>query len=83
MGMTGEQRRMNQVASALGYPVSQETIAVNELEIGSHIIVLTKKGEPIVTGQVEEVRGSDDMSEGSIRLGDMWYYPSTYLFRWA
>lgn len=84
MTQSTEQRRMMQIASGLGYKVNEgQMTKVEDFEPGDGAVVFTMKGEPIMTGPIEEIRDSDDISSGGLRIGDQWYYSDTYFFRRA
>lgn len=77
MAWTAEQRRTHQFASMYGYKtaVMENTVPPSEISVGDGIIVLTDKGEPIMTGKVDEAK------DNSFRIGEEWYSSSRYSFR--
>jgi hypothetical protein len=84
MTMSPDQRRMMQVASGFGYKVNEGAqTKIVEFEPGDPAIVFTTKGEPIMSGAVEEIEDPTEYSGGSLRIGDQWYDASTYFFRRA
>lgn len=84
MNLSAEQRRMRALASMYGYKVSsmqESTVSVSEFSVGQGAIVLTMKGEPLMSGTVEEIR-LDEVGDGSaIRVGNRWFEASHYAFR--
>ena len=83
MPMSPDQRKMMQVASGYGYKVNQNGIKVEDFRQGDNAIVLTNKGEPIMTGAIEEIKLPTEFEKGAIRLGDRWYYSDQHFFRHA
>jgi len=81
MPMSPEQRKMMQIASGFGYKVSTNGVKVEDFQQGETAIVLTNKGEPIMSGQIEEIRLPTEFEQGAIRLGDRWYYSDQHFFR--
>jgi hypothetical protein len=70
------QRLSNSIASAYGYKVQESHYTpINEFHIGDNAIVLTKKGEPIMSGTIA------DLNEEGIMIGDSWYYADMHNFR--
>lgn len=83
---TADQRKTNTVASAYGYrtAVEENSIPVSEFSAGNGVIILTKKGEPIMSGPIGEIRSSindDDFDEGAIKVGTRWFDSKDYCFR--
>jgi hypothetical protein len=85
MAYTPNQRRTNQVAAAYGYRTSvmENTVAVGEFEVGQGAIILTKKGEPIMSGPIDEIREPVEEydEEGAIQIGGRWFAARDYSFR--
>lgn len=82
MGLTPDQRRTNNVAAAYGYRVNEDTIAAGAFTPGDGVIVLTAKGEPVMSGTVQEVKDREYEGMGSrLRVGDQWYHEGEYTFR--
>lgn len=82
MPYTTRQHMEARIAAAYGYTLNG--VPLDEFAPGDGIIVLTQKGEPVVTGQVEELRfGVEEEKDVpvSCRVGDMWYGKDQYLFR--
>lgn len=79
--MNGQQRRMNAIAAMYGYPVQEDTVPAAEFSPGDGVIVLTDKGEPIMSGKVTDVRHDETMGRGAIRVGEDWYCESDHRFR--
>jgi len=79
--MTPEQRRTGNIAALYGYKVHEDTVAAESFSPGDGAIVLTAKGEPVMSGTIEEVKPGNDMMAASIKIGDMWYYEGQYKFR--
>jgi len=82
MVWTTNQRRSANIAAAYGYKtaIRENTVAVNELAVGDGIIILTEKGEPIMSGQIEDIDMTDSNSP-SVRVGGEWYCTRQYSFR--
>jgi hypothetical protein len=89
MTWTQEQRRTAAVAAALGYKnqnIKESSVPVSEFEVGDGVIVLTDRGEPIMSGQIEEIDVAEVMDGGvtrasGIKVGRDWYYDTTSYFR--
>lgn len=77
MTYSGQQRRTNAIASMYGYKtaVHENTVALEDFNVGDGAIVLTKNGEPIMSGKIDEI------DESSIKIGDRRYYATEYSFR--
>ncbi len=69
-GYHAEQR----IYAQLGYKMS-DIIPVEELVLGDKIIVLTPKGEPVMSGSIDEI------TDGRVRISDMCYNSTEYVFR--
>lgn len=82
MGWTPEQRRSATIAAAFGYKtaIMENTIPVSELSVGDGIIVLTEKGEPIMSGQIEDI-GTTGGDPPAVKIGGEWYCSRQYSFR--
>lgn len=82
MPMTPEQVRMGRIASMHGYRnVHEDTVPAADLFPGDNCIVLTSKGEPVMSGTINDVREDDFGGHSAIKIGDMWYYEGEYKFR--
>jgi len=79
--MTPEQVRTNRLASMYGYKVNEDTVAAAAFRPGDKAIVLTAKGEPIMSGFVDEVREEDFSGRAAIKMGGQWFYEGEYKFR--
>jgi hypothetical protein len=69
-----------------GYKTSvmENTVALSEFETGQGVIVLTKNGEPIMSGAIEDIRMPQYEGErASLKLGGRWYHEGEYSFRRA
>jgi hypothetical protein len=51
---TTGQHQQNRVAAALGYKITEGEPATNFLQ-GDNIIILTKKGEPVMSGEISKL----------------------------
>ena len=81
MPMSPDQRKTMQVAAGFGYKVNTNGVKVESFKQGDVAIVLTNKGEPIMSGAIEEIRLPTEFEQGAIRLGDRWYYADQHFFR--
>lgn len=84
MGYTPDQRRTNTLAAMRGYPtaIEENSVPLGEFDVGSGVIILTKKGEVIMSGPVSEVRQSmDGYDTGALKVGDRWFDVKSYSFR--
>lgn len=82
MGLSPVQRHTGNVAAMYGYKnIHEDTLPASSFSEGDGVIVLTHKGEPIMSGQVSEVRPDVGMDGGAIRVEDVWYYADQYRFR--
>lgn len=83
MGLTPEQRRLANIAAMYGHRnILEDTVPVSRFEPGDGAIVLTMKGEPVMSGTVTEIKPDDDLyGNGAIRIGDVWYYGDSHKFR--
>ena len=81
MPLTPDQVITGNVASMYGYKnVHGDTVAAAAFTPGDGAIILTAKGEPVMSGTVQEVRDNPDGSS-AIKVGDYWYYEGEYKFR--
>lgn len=81
MSFTPNQRRTGNVAALYGYKnIYEDTVAAAAFTPGDGAIILTAKGEPVMSGIVQEVRDNPDGSS-AIKVGDDWYYEGQYKFR--
>jgi len=79
MPYTSQQHLAARFASAHGYKI-QEQIALSEFSVGEGIIVLNKKGEPMMSGQIEDMTTEGDGRMG-VKVGDLWYHEANCIFR--
>ena len=83
MPYTTRQHMESRIAAAYGYNV--QGVPLSEFTIGDGIIVLTKKGEPINSGQIEDMTYMTDEDgeeiANSVQVNGSWYYDSSNLFR--
>lgn len=83
MPYTTRQHMEARVAAAYGYGV--QGVPLSEFTIGDGIIVLTNKGEPINSGQIENMQYStnEDGEEiaSSVMVNGDWYTADESLFR--
>lgn len=85
-GYSRDQRRTNQLAHMYGYKssVMENTVPLGEFETGQGAIVLTKNGEPIMSGRIDDVRLPQYEGEhGALKIGDRWFHANEYSFRRA
>jgi len=76
---TSQQHLQSRISSAYGYAV--QGVPLSEFEAGEGIIVLTQKGEPVMSGAIEDI-GLDDTEEVmGVMVGDDWYFEDTYIYR--
>lgn len=82
MNKSPEQMRMATIASLYGYKnTSEDTVSASRFLPGDGVIVLSSKGEPIMSGTVEDVNeGSEYMSPG-LKVNGEWYYDGRDKFR--
>lgn len=82
MPLTPNQRRTGNIAAMYGYKhVHEDTVAAAAFRPGDGVIVLTSKGEPVMSGLVDAVRESDFSGNAAVKVGDLWYYEGEYKFR--
>lgn len=83
MGMTPEQRRLGNIAAMYGFKnIHEDTHPAEDFQPGDGVIILTMKGEPIMSGKVTEVRPTElGMGGGALRVQDQWYYSDSHKFR--
>jgi hypothetical protein len=90
MGYTPDQRRTNIVASAYGYrtAIDENSVPLSEFSVGSGVIILTKKGEPIMSGPISEIRlavaaapDGPTPESGALKVGNRWFSEDNYCFR--
>jgi hypothetical protein len=66
--------------------IHENSVPLGEFEVGSGVIILTLKGEPIMSGPVGEVREPQDQYEddsGALKVGNRWFSANSYSFRHA
>lgn len=84
MPYDAETQRTYTLASAYGYRIPEQ-VPITEFKVGDGVIVITNKGEPVVSGQISEIIYPDDKSEypqpGYLRVGEQVYHASSYMFR--
>jgi hypothetical protein len=78
MGYTCQQHMQNRIAAQFGYKISEGEL-ISTFKVGEGIIVLNRKGEPMMSGTVEGIETSTQGN--SVKVGDNWYDDATYLFR--
>jgi hypothetical protein len=76
----------NRVAASLGYPIA-EGVDARDLEVGDGVIVITRKGELLMTGQIESIEVDESMEDDdgnspvSVSVGGTWWSEIDYIFR--
>ena len=84
MSYTPTQHQQNRVSAMYGYPAAGG-VSLDEFLLGDGIIVMTSKGEPILTGQVEQFSEMPTEEGGieraSVQVSGNWYPCSDYSFR--
>lgn len=74
-GYTSALHQSNRVASAYGYPIA-EGLKLDEFQVGEGIIVINKKGEPLMSGTIE------DMNEDQgVKVGGTWFLATEHIYR--
>lgn len=79
MSWSANDRKTAALASMFGYRVSrleEGTYSPSDFSLGDGVIVLTRKGEPVMSGNIAEF-GYD---KSSLRIGEKWY-TDQYMFR--
>jgi hypothetical protein len=63
----------------LGYKTQPVGSPLKEFEVGDKVIVLTHKGEPVMSGEIVDTR--QDETTSSAMVGDRWWDEASYTFR--
>jgi hypothetical protein len=81
MGFNSHTVIQDRIYGSLGYKLPGVLEAKN-FQVGSNVIALTKKGEPIMTGTVSEV-ATDPQTDiiNALMIDGKWYSDSTHTFR--
>lgn len=79
--MTFYNQHMARIYSMMGYKnnLIRDTVPANEFSKGDNIIVLTKNGEPVMSGVVEDTIAYDSYIE--IKVGNKLYSATEYFFK--
>jgi hypothetical protein len=82
MGWTAEQRRTATIAAGYGYrnSIREQSLPAADISVGDGLIVLTDKGEPIMSGQVAALETSPG-GEYQVKIGEEWYCSRQHSFR--
>jgi len=81
MPYTWAERRDNVAYSNLGYKI-EEGPSIEEFLPGEAIIVITKKGEPVMSGRIEQILSTPE-TESSVLVNGKWFSSADYYFRTA
>lgn len=76
---TCAQHQANRIASLYGYKLA-ESVNLSEFKLGDGIIVLSKKGEPLMSGLIEKMYQSMS-GERCVEVGGTPWNESQYMFR--
>lgn len=79
MPYTSAQHQQNRVYAALGYKILDEGVLLSEFQVGEGIIILNRKGEPMMSGLIEKLYQVE--GESCVDVGGTCWPSSTYLFR--
>ncbi len=74
-GYTSAMHHQNRVAAMYGYKIA-EGLKLSEFEVGEGIIVINKKGEPMMSGTIQDMN-----EENGVQVGDNWWPSSDYIYR--
>lgn len=78
MPYTSAEHQSNRIAAALGYKIA-EGAQLSEFQVGEGIIILNRKGEPMMSGLIEKMYQLE--GEQCIDVGGTCWPQSQYLFR--
>lgn len=78
MPYTTAQHHANRIYSALGYKIA-EGAKLSEFQVGEGVIILNRKGEPMMSGLIEKIYEVD--GEQCVDVGGTCWPQSQYLFR--
>jgi hypothetical protein len=78
MSYTARQHIDNRIASAYGYKI-QEGINLSEFSVGEGIIILSRKGEPLMSGLIDAIESENGGMRVSV--GEEWWNDTEYMFR--
>jgi hypothetical protein len=79
MPYTTAQHMANRLAAAHGYKIA-EGAKLSEFQVGEGIIILNRKGEPLMSGLIERIDTLDSGELAVVVGGSMWPQ-SEFLFR--
>ena len=77
--------KTHRIASMYGYKYAAHTNDLSEFAEGSNIVVLTKNGQPIMSGKVESVDLPDQDDSypyvSRVKVAGEWYGSNYHMFR--
>jgi len=81
MGFNSHTVIQDRIYGSLGYKLP-DTLEAKNFKVGSNVIALTRKGEPIMTGTVSEVSIDEQTNlTNGLKINNRWYFDSTHTFR--
>jgi len=78
MSYTSAKHQANRIAAAYGYKIA-EGVSLDEFQVGDGVIILNKKGEPMMSGPIEDIQETDAGKQ--VVVGDRVWSDVDYMFR--